>query len=152
MDKIFICSPYRGDTKKNLENAYRYCHLAAACGYIPIAPHTIFPNFMNDNDEEERLRGIRMGLELMKDCTSMWVFGNDVTEGMSLEIRKAMELGLPINFHDAERKVINHDTIDVDRRLSEGLRQIIKDTDSYCRADKGRFKAANVRRKKRRFF
>jgi|GEM_PF-3079276 hypothetical protein len=25
MDKIFICSPYRGDVKKNIENVKRYC-------------------------------------------------------------------------------------------------------------------------------
>ena len=25
MDKIFICSPYIGDEKKNLENVKRYC-------------------------------------------------------------------------------------------------------------------------------
>ena len=45
---VFICSPYAGDITHNVENARRYCRFAVAKGYIPIAPHLLFPQFMND--------------------------------------------------------------------------------------------------------
>ena len=37
MEKIFICSPYREDVKKNIENVKRYCNYFSYEG-IPIAP------------------------------------------------------------------------------------------------------------------
>jgi len=49
MDKIFICSPYRGDEKKNLENVKRYCRDAAYDG-IPIAPHLYFTQFLDEKE------------------------------------------------------------------------------------------------------
>ena len=36
MDKIYICSPYRGNTEKNIENVKRYCQYCAWDG-IPIS-------------------------------------------------------------------------------------------------------------------
>ena len=135
MDMIFICSKYRGDIKKNVKAAYDYCRLAVGCEYIPIAPHTIFPNYINDDDEVERLKGIRMGLELMKRCKAVWVFGVDVSEGMELEIKKAVELKLPITFYDLERRRIDHDTIDVDHRLSERLKEVIRYVDSNSKSE-----------------
>lgn len=99
MKKAFICSPYRGDEKSNVEKAYKYCKQALDAGFIPIAPHTIFPNFMDDSVKEERELGIEMGLDLMKLCSEVWVFGTP-TEGMKLEIEKAEELGITLKFHD----------------------------------------------------
>lgn len=95
MKKIFICSPYRGDTKSNLQKAYQYCRGVIEKGYLPIAPHTIFPNYLDDDNPDEREMGIQMGLELMKDCEEIWVF-DDATEGMKKEILVAEELGIPI--------------------------------------------------------
>ena len=102
MDMIFICSKYRGDIKKNVKAAYDYCRLAVGCEYIPVAPHTIFPNYINDDDEVERLKGIRMGLELMKRCKAVWVFGVDVSEGMELEIKKIAWNGLGLALESGE--------------------------------------------------
>lgn len=45
---VYICSPYTGDIKANVENARRYCRFAADTGYIPMAPHLLFPQFLDD--------------------------------------------------------------------------------------------------------
>lgn len=37
--KIYICSPFRGDTEVNTQNAISYCRFAVKQGYFPIAPH-----------------------------------------------------------------------------------------------------------------
>lgn len=64
MNKIYICSPYRGDTEKNIENVKRYCQYCAWDG-IPIAPHLYFTQFLDDNSMTDRHRGMRWGLELL---------------------------------------------------------------------------------------
>ena len=47
---VYICSPYAGDIESNTTAARRYCRFAVESGYIPIAPHLLFPQFLNDSD------------------------------------------------------------------------------------------------------
>lgn len=96
MRKVYICSPYRGDTEKNIERAKGYCRQAVNEGCIPIAPHLYFPQFLNDDDEEERRLGFEMGFELFHECLEVWVCGDIISEGMREEIAYAEHLGRPI--------------------------------------------------------
>ena len=97
MKKIFICSAYRGYIKGNTKKAKEYCRWAATeCGVIPIAPHLLFPQFLDDEVKTERNLGINMGLDLLKDCSELWGFGGMVTEGMKKEIDMATQLGIPV--------------------------------------------------------
>ena len=86
MKKIFICSPYAGDIKKNTELAKIYAKYVIDKGYLPIAPHLYFTQFLNE--ETERDLGINLGLELLKECDEIWVFGDIISQGM----RKELEL------------------------------------------------------------
>ena len=40
---VYICSPYAGDVERNTAAARRYSRFAVDAGYIPIAPHLLFP-------------------------------------------------------------------------------------------------------------
>ena len=51
---VYVCSPLRGDTEKNIKNAKSYCRFTYEKGFIPYAPHLFFTQFMNDDDENER--------------------------------------------------------------------------------------------------
>lgn len=73
--KVFICSPFRGDRQGNAERATGYSRMAYEKGYLPIAPHLLFPQFLDDGKEEERQVGIQMGLDLLSYCDEVWVFG-----------------------------------------------------------------------------
>ena len=64
--KVFICSPFRGDMEGNARKAAAYSRMAVEEGYLPIAPHLLFPQFLNEGIEEERQLGIAMGMELLK--------------------------------------------------------------------------------------
>ena len=86
MRKVYICSPYRGDVEHNVGNARRYCRMAVDNGFIPVAPHIYFTQFLDDSVEKERKAGIEAGIQLMLECDEVWVFG-EPTEGM----RKEME-------------------------------------------------------------
>lgn len=68
MKKVFICSPFRGDVKGNTEKARRYCRKAYEAGCLPVAPHLLFPQFLDEMNEAERASGIAMGLELLLIC------------------------------------------------------------------------------------
>ena len=99
MKKVYICSPYasQGDKNQNVANAIAYCRMAILKGFIPIAPHVFYTQMLNDDIESERATGLAIGIELLKDCDEIWVFGQ-VKGGMVAEVQKAKELGLKIFF------------------------------------------------------
>ncbi|MFR3484784.1 MAG: hypothetical protein ACLTXL_15575 [Clostridia bacterium] len=47
--------------EKNKEKAKNYCAYAASCGVIPLAPHTIFTQYLNDAVPEQREQGFANG-------------------------------------------------------------------------------------------
>ena len=86
---VYICSPYAGDIAANTEAARRYSRFAVEAGYIPIAPHLLFPQFLNDADPDERELGLFFGNALMSKCSEIWVFGSRISAGMQTEINRA---------------------------------------------------------------
>ena len=93
MKKIFICSPLRGNVESNIIKARRYCREEVLKGNIPIAPHIYFTQFLDENNSEERELGIQLGIELLKQCDELHVYGSVISEGMQKEIKIWRELG-----------------------------------------------------------
>ena len=79
--------------------AQGYCLYATSEGVIPIAPHIYFTQFLDERMEAHRQKGMSMGLDLLKLCSELWVFGNRVSSGMSAEIDFADKLGIPIQYY-----------------------------------------------------
>jgi hypothetical protein len=73
----------------NVAAARRYCRFAVEQGYIPIAPHLLFPQFLDDNRLDERELGLFFGNALMSKCSEVWVFGSRISSGMESEIKRA---------------------------------------------------------------
>lgn len=93
MKKIYICSPYRGDVKKNVALAKRACRMVTLCGDIPVCPHIYFTAFLSDDDPSERKLGMHAGIELMKGCDEVLVVGDEISVGMAWEIGIAGTMG-----------------------------------------------------------
>ena len=93
---VYICSPYRGSVEKNTENARSYCRMAAERGYIPIAPHLLFPQFMGAETDATRELALHMGTILLTKCHELWYFGDRISEGMKLELNRARLRGIPV--------------------------------------------------------
>lgn len=93
---VYICSPFAGDTEHNIIRALGYCRFAVSKGYIPLAPHLHYPQFMDDGNREERDLGLNFALVLLSKCDELWVFGHRVSDGMAREISKAKKQGIPI--------------------------------------------------------
>ena len=99
---VFICSPYSGDVRRNIEAARRYCRFAVEVGYIPFAPHLFFPQFMDDHILEERDLALSFGESFMDNCSEVWVFGNRISPGMSTELKAAVRKRLTIRFFPSD--------------------------------------------------
>lgn len=54
MKKVYICSPYRGDTETNVENARKYCRAAVELSCLPIAPQRNRPDAHRKGKELKR--------------------------------------------------------------------------------------------------
>lgn len=93
--KIYVCSPFAGATKEetecNITFAREACKFVVNYNpgqpYMPIAPHLLFPQFLNDNSELERGIGKNFGLNLISSlCDEVWVFGDKLSTGMAEEL------------------------------------------------------------------
>ena len=95
---VYICSPYSGNVELNVINARSYCRYAIDNKCIPIAPHLLFPQFMNDDEEKDRELAMFMNMVLLSKCDELWVFGNVVSKGMGQEIEKAEKKKMKIRY------------------------------------------------------
>lgn len=93
---VYICSPFHGDEAGNARKARRYCRFAVGRGAIPIAPHLLFPQFMEEKTEREL--ALFMALVLLGRCSELWVFGSRVSDGMRVEIAKARKRRMRIRY------------------------------------------------------
>ena len=96
MKLTYICSPCRGDYEKNIIKAQEYCREAMNDGLLPIAPHVYFTQFVDDSNPEERKLGLRCGLQLLRYCQLIRVYGCEVSAGMYDEIQLAGVLDIEI--------------------------------------------------------
>lgn len=103
---IYVCSTLRGDVERNIQRAIGYCRYIYSQGGIPLAPHTIFTTFLDDEITEERKAGMEMGLELLAKCDELWAFGDRVSGGMEKEMAEAERLGLRIKWFNSRLEAI----------------------------------------------
>ena len=103
---VYICSPLSGDVELNQDNARRYCRFAVDSGYIPLAPLIYFTQFMNDHNPKERDLALFMDTVLLSKCAELWVFGDVISKGMSIEIEKAKRKGQPIRYFTTDLKEV----------------------------------------------
>lgn len=103
---VYICSPYSGNVDFNITNARIYCKYAVDNKCIPIAPHLLFPQFMNDAEPTDRELAMFMNMVLLSKCEELWVFGNTISQGMGQEIAKAEKRRMKIRYFDYELKEV----------------------------------------------
>lgn len=102
---VYICSPYSGDVEKNTYQARAYSRFAVAKHAIPVAPHLLYPQFMDE--ETERELALFMGIVLMGKCDEVWVFGGTVSEGMAAEIARAKKQRRKIRYFTEELEEVS---------------------------------------------
>lgn len=89
----FVCSPFAGKMQINTKKAQEYLRTIFDHGYTPIAPHLLFPQFLDDGIPEERSESIKMNSVLIRKSHIMFVCGDEISEGMKTEIPSPFGLG-----------------------------------------------------------
>ena len=106
---VYVCSPFSGDVSGNIANARKYSRFAVEQGYIPLATHLLFSQFLNDNDLTERELGLHFGNVLMSHCTEVWVVGESISAGMDAEIRRARRKNYRLRYFGSDLKEVSID-------------------------------------------
>ena len=83
---VYICSPFSGDTEYNTAQARKYSRFAYEQKAIPVTPHLLYPQFMSDDNPEERADAMHFNYVLLGKCNELWVFGDVISKGMAHEI------------------------------------------------------------------
>lgn len=108
---VYICSPYAGDTKTNTLNARRYSRFAYDMGAITIAPHLLFPQFIDDTDPDERNTAMFMNAVILGKCRELWVFGEIISHGMSREIDRAKKRNMKVRYFTDECEELKQEAL-----------------------------------------
>lgn len=98
----FISSPFRNNRKRNIAYAKELMFNAIWAGYVPIVPHLLYPQVLNDKCAADRQTALCLCQELISRSDVVIVgerYG--ISEGMHLEIAWAKELGKRIVYKDA---------------------------------------------------
>ena len=104
---VYICSPYRDNVEFNVTNARIYCRYALDNNCIPIAPHLLFPQFLNNEKPTDRELAMFMNMTLLGKCDELWVFGDVISKGMAQEIEKAEKRKMKIRYFQYELGEVN---------------------------------------------
>ena len=93
-DLLYVCSPYRGDTKRNKEYARKLTRAALDNGFIPVTVHLYLTEATDDTNPEERVRGMAAGMKILENCK--YILFSDrygISEGMKAEMTFAAVKG-----------------------------------------------------------
>ena len=93
MKKVYICAPLGGDVEENLRRVRRYTKYALLCGTAPVVPH-FYALCLDDNNPEEREIGMAAGRSLLWFCDELWMFGDEITDGMAAELQYCRHLNV----------------------------------------------------------
>lgn len=95
---VFIAHPIRGDVTGNVLKVLEICKEVHRGGVIPVVPYLVSLQYLNDNVVEDRKLGIEANLECFQRhfIDELWLFGNQITEGMRSEVLLALMLEIPI--------------------------------------------------------
>ncbi len=97
---IFVSSPFapRGmwTREENVALAKKLCKIVLGLGHIPLAPHLLFPQFLDDDKPLERDMGLMSSIALVSRCDEVWYYPKrEVSFGMQKEIEKAEQEKIP---------------------------------------------------------
>lgn len=93
-DLLYVCSPYRGDTKRNKEYARKLTRAALDNGFIPVTVHLYLTEATDDTNPEERVRGMAAGMKILENCKYILVGDRyGISDGMKAELTFAAVKG-----------------------------------------------------------
>lgn len=101
---IYIAHPIGGDIEKNLyslRKIIREINLSRT-DIVPFCPYYADVVSLDDNNPQERERGIQNGMALLQRgfIEEVWLCGHSLTDGMKQEVMMARMMGIPVFAED----------------------------------------------------
>ncbi len=97
--KVFIVSPYSGDVEANVAYGKECLIDSIDRKETPFAGHLFYTQVLNDDDSEQRRRGMEMGRDWMESCAIVAVYvDRGMSKGMVSDVNFAMESNMNIIF------------------------------------------------------
>lgn len=103
---VYVCSPYAGDVENNVINAKMYSRFTVENHAIPVTPHLLYPQFMDDDDESEREMAMHFNYVLLGKCSEVWIFGGVISRGMAREIALAKKRRMKLRWFTQDLKEV----------------------------------------------
>lgn len=99
-NRVYICGPYSGDVEANVKLAREFSAYALGFDVMPIAPHLLFPQFMDDKVPSEREKAMNFNRQIFDGCSELWVLLGEsgISRGMEVEIGWAEREGKAIRY------------------------------------------------------
>ena len=94
-DLLYVCSPYRGDTKRNKEYARKLTRAALDNGFIPVTVHLYLTEATDDtNPRRKKCGAMAAGMKILENCKYILVGDRyGISEGMKAELTFAAVKG-----------------------------------------------------------
>ena len=99
---VYICSPFSEDIEGNTQKARKYSRFAVDQGAIPLAPHLLLPQYMDEKTERDL--AMQMDMVFLAHCMEVWVFGSFISKGMEAEIARAKQKRMTIRYFTEDLK------------------------------------------------
>lgn len=92
---LYVCSPYRGEIRRNKEYAREMTKAALNSGFAPVTVHLYLTEVLDEDKPQERSRGMAAGRDILEQCSYI-LLGTKYgfSEGMKEEITLAAMNGL----------------------------------------------------------
>lgn len=93
---VILESPYAGDIQKNVAYARLCMRDSILRGEAPFASHLLYTqdNILDDNNAEERVLGMKIGMEIATRCDYTVVYDDlGISRGMQYGIDSAIKAG-----------------------------------------------------------
>ena len=103
---VYVCSPYAGDVENNIKSAKKFSRFTVLQNGIPVTPHLMYPQFMDDEKQEEREMVRHFNYVLLGKCNELWVFGGVISKCMAREIGVAKKRRMKIRWFNWEMKEV----------------------------------------------
>lgn len=114
---VYICSPYRGDVKRNKEYARYLTRVALDNGFVPVTVHLYLTEVTNEDDPAEREKGMAAGMEILKHCKYILIGDKyGISSGMNNEIWDAQKDGI-IRLTEKDGSIVPADQLKVKREV-----------------------------------
>lgn len=72
------------------------CEFVFAQGGVPLNPFRVFDYFLSGRVPQDQIRAANR--RLITSCDELWVFGEELSDGVIVEIAQATKLGMAIRF------------------------------------------------------